>query len=203
MHRHHNDLLSLATTHVHLDEANCLEVTLLRGRAGEISHFAEHLTAERGIRHSRVVVMAVEGKGDRPAPHHPLPATRPARKRRTAGSGRRQRSGQNDTAAHHVGLETLESGTIIAFDRPRRNEGDLRDLRQRVGFLFQHSDDQLFAPAVIEDAAFGPLNLGFTSAQAIERARAVLADLDLRRSKSASPTISTAAKSGWWRWPVC
>lgn len=78
-----------------------------------------------------------------------------------------------------VGLETPVSGEIVAFGRARRNEDDFRDLRQRFGFLFQDSDDQLFAPTVIEDVAFGPLNLGFTPAQAIERARSVLADLDL------------------------
>ncbi len=78
-----------------------------------------------------------------------------------------------------VGLEPLERGEIVAFGRHRRAEDDFRDLRQRVGFLFQDSDDQLFAPTVIEDVAFGPLNLGFTPVQAIERAMAVLADLDL------------------------
>lgn len=78
-----------------------------------------------------------------------------------------------------VGLETLESGEIVAFGRHRHVEDDFRDLRQRVGFLFQDSDDQLFAPTVIEDVAFGPLNLGFTPSQAIERAMTVLADLDL------------------------
>lgn len=67
VHHHHHDL-SLATTHVHLDEANCLEVTLLRGRAGEIGHFAEHLTAEKGVRYGRVVVVPIEGKGERAAP---------------------------------------------------------------------------------------------------------------------------------------
>lgn len=78
-----------------------------------------------------------------------------------------------------VGLEVPEAGEIVAFGRPRREEAEFRDLRQQVGFLFQDSDDQLFAPTVIEDVAFGPLNLGFTSAQAVDRARAVLADLGL------------------------
>ncbi|PIO97776.1 energy-coupling factor ABC transporter ATP-binding protein [Pleomorphomonas carboxyditropha] len=78
-----------------------------------------------------------------------------------------------------VGLEMPDAGEIVAFGRARREETDFRDLRQRIGFLFQDSDDQLFAPTVIEDVAFGPLNLGFTPAQAIERAQAVLADLDL------------------------
>lgn len=78
-----------------------------------------------------------------------------------------------------VGLESPEIGEIVAFGRARHNESDFRDLRQRIGFLFQDADDQLFSPTVIEDVAFGPLNLGLTPVQAIERARAVLADLDL------------------------
>lgn len=36
----------------------------------------------------------------------------------------------------------------------------LRDLRKRVGFLFQDPDDQLFLPQVLDNVAFGPLNLG-------------------------------------------
>lgn len=68
VHHHHHDL-SLATTHVHLDEANCLEVTLLKGSVGEVSHFAEHLTAERGVRYGRMVVVPIEGKTERPAHH--------------------------------------------------------------------------------------------------------------------------------------
>jgi len=35
-----------------------------------------------------------------------------------------------------------------------------REIRRRVGFLFQDPDDQLFCPTVVEDIAFGPLNLG-------------------------------------------
>lgn len=36
----------------------------------------------------------------------------------------------------------------------------LRDVRRKIGFLFQDPDDQLFCPTVQEDVAFGPLNLG-------------------------------------------
>lgn len=38
----------------------------------------------------------------------------------------------------------------------------LRDVRRRVGMVFQNSDSQLFAPTVYQDVAFGPLNLGFS-----------------------------------------
>jgi len=36
----------------------------------------------------------------------------------------------------------------------------LRELRARVGVVFQDPDDQLFMPTVREDVAFGPLNMG-------------------------------------------
>jgi cobalt/nickel transport system ATP-binding protein len=39
-------------------------------------------------------------------------------------------------------------------------ESDFHEVRTRVGLLFQDSDDQLFCPTVLEDVAFGPLNLG-------------------------------------------
>jgi cobalt/nickel transport system ATP-binding protein len=38
--------------------------------------------------------------------------------------------------------------------------GNDRELRARVGLVFQDPDDQLFMPTVREDVAFGPLNLG-------------------------------------------
>ena len=42
----------------------------------------------------------------------------------------------------------------------RVGHDDVRDLRARVGLVFQDPDDQLFMPTVREDVAFGPLNLG-------------------------------------------
>ena len=40
------------------------------------------------------------------------------------------------------------------------------EVRRRVGLLFQDPDDQLFSTSVIEDVAFGPLNLGKSRAEA-------------------------------------
>jgi len=78
-----------------------------------------------------------------------------------------------------VGLETAVSGRLVAFGRERRGEKDFREVRARAGFLFQDPDDQLFAPTVIEDVAFGPLNLGLSPAEAVARAEATLARLEL------------------------
>jgi CopG family nickel-responsive transcriptional regulator len=59
-HEHHD--LSQATLHVHLDEASCLEVTVLKGHGAEVQTFANQVIAERGVRHGHVVyVPAPEG----------------------------------------------------------------------------------------------------------------------------------------------
>ena len=59
-----------------------------------------------------------------------------------------------------VGLLRPNSGQIEAFGRRRAAEADFYEVRRRVGLLFQDADDQLFCPTVVEDVAFGPLNLG-------------------------------------------
>lgn len=43
--------------------------------------------------------------------------------------------------------------------RPDDRDG-LREIRRRVGVVFQDPDDQLFMPTVRDDVAFGPANLG-------------------------------------------
>jgi CopG family nickel-responsive transcriptional regulator len=57
-HDHHD--LSLAAMHVHLDHDSCMEVAVLRGQTHEVEHLADHVIAERGVRHGRVVMIPVE-----------------------------------------------------------------------------------------------------------------------------------------------
>lgn len=57
-HDHHK--LSVATMHVHLDHGSCMEMTVLKGRTDEVQHFAEHVIAERGVRHGRVVLVPTD-----------------------------------------------------------------------------------------------------------------------------------------------
>lgn len=59
-----------------------------------------------------------------------------------------------------VGLVKAPQGHILFDDKRIENKEDLVALRQSIGFLFQNSEDQLFSPTVLEDVAFGPLNLG-------------------------------------------
>lgn len=65
-----------------------------------------------------------------------------------------------------VGLQAPAGGEVWAFGQVRRAESDFQEVRTRVGLLFQDSDDQLFCPTVLEDLAFGPLNLGRSPTQA-------------------------------------
>lgn len=78
-----------------------------------------------------------------------------------------------------VGLSRPIAGEVRLAGRPCRSEADFRRARPAIGFLFQESDDQLFSPTVVEDVAFGPLNLGIPAAEALAAARAELADLGL------------------------
>ncbi len=78
-----------------------------------------------------------------------------------------------------VGLLTPAAGRLEVLGRVREREADFAEVRARVGLLFQDPDDQLFCPTVVEDVAFGPLNLGQSLAQARATAVRTLASLGL------------------------
>ncbi len=59
-----------------------------------------------------------------------------------------------------MGLIRPDRGEVEIFQKPRNSEADFKEVRRRIGFLFQNSDDQLFCPSVKEEVAFGPLNFG-------------------------------------------
>lgn len=61
MHDHHSHAdMSIAALHVHMDEATCLEVSLLRGPKSEVEHFAGHIIGERGVRYGQLVVVPAD-----------------------------------------------------------------------------------------------------------------------------------------------
>ncbi|MCL5877208.1 MAG: ATP-binding cassette domain-containing protein [Candidatus Bathyarchaeota archaeon] len=70
-------------------------------------------------------------------------------------------SGKTTLLNHFNGILKPTSGKIYFADKPIEYSGKaLLELRRRVGFVFQDPNDQLFAPTVKQDVAFGPLNLG-------------------------------------------
>ena len=68
-------------------------------------------------------------------------------------------SGKSTLLLHMNGYLMPTSGTVIIGD-VHLTKGTARDIRKRVGVVFQNPDDQLFMPTVFDDVAFGPLNLG-------------------------------------------
>jgi cobalt/nickel transport system ATP-binding protein len=63
----------------------------------------------------------------------------------------------------------------------------LGELRARVGLVFQDPDDQLFMPSVVEDVAFGPLNMGLDRARALERVDEALAAVRMGHAAGRAP----------------
>ena len=54
-HDHHQ--LTVSSLHVHLDHDNCLEVSVLKGPVADVKYFAEHVIAERSVRHGELAVI--------------------------------------------------------------------------------------------------------------------------------------------------
>ncbi len=59
-HDHHDRIIS--TLHVHLDHHNCLEVLIVRGKAGQIKSIADSMIGVKGVKHGKLV-MTTTGQG--------------------------------------------------------------------------------------------------------------------------------------------
>jgi CopG family nickel-responsive transcriptional regulator len=53
-HEYHRAILS--TLHVHLDHDNCLEVVVVRGKAGVVQRIADALISTKGVKHGRLTI---------------------------------------------------------------------------------------------------------------------------------------------------
>lgn len=53
-HDHHKQILS--TLHVHLDHDNCLEVVVVKGRAGDVQSIAEKIISTKGVKHGSLTI---------------------------------------------------------------------------------------------------------------------------------------------------
>jgi cobalt/nickel transport system ATP-binding protein len=64
---------------------------------------------------------------------------------------------------------------------------NLAAVRKKIGMVFQDSDSQLFMPTVLEDVAFGPLNLGLPPFDAAARARVALDRVGMTSAVNRAP----------------
>ncbi|MGL4669221.1 MAG: ATP-binding cassette domain-containing protein [Methanobacteriaceae archaeon] len=79
-------------------------------------------------------------------------------------------AGKSTLFLHFNGIfEPCEGKIKVENEDIVYNKNGLMKIRQKVGIVFQNPDDQLFAPTVEEDIAFGPLNLGLSQEETEKR----------------------------------
>jgi energy-coupling factor transporter ATP-binding protein EcfA2 len=93
-------------------------------------------------------------------------------------------AGKTTLVLHLNGVLTAGAGRIEVAGLPVARE-NLREIRRRVGVVFQDPDDQLFMPTVAEDVAFGPANFGVPDVDA--RVRAALEAVGMADHADRSP----------------
>ncbi|MGE0732944.1 MAG: energy-coupling factor ABC transporter ATP-binding protein, partial [Acidimicrobiia bacterium] len=87
-------------------------------------------------------------------------------------------AGKTTLVLHLNGILSGGLGSVTV-DGLAVEKANVREVRRRVGIVFQDPDDQLFMPTVRQDVAFGPANLGVKGAELSERVERALAAVDM------------------------
>ena len=80
-------------------------------------------------------------------------------------------------------LGLLSGSGSIRGDGLTVNKENLSEIRRKIGFVLQDSDNQMFMPTVYEDMIFGPRNYGLSKEETEQRVDAVLEQLGLQALK--------------------
>jgi cobalt/nickel transport system ATP-binding protein len=84
-------------------------------------------------------------------------------------------AGKSTLFLHFNGILRPSSGNVVIDgETVNYDKKDLLRIRQKVGIVFQNPDDQLFAPTVLEDVAFGPMNMGLPKEEVESRVKEAL-----------------------------
>jgi cobalt/nickel transport system ATP-binding protein len=78
-----------------------------------------------------------------------------------------------------TGVLPIHSGSIQVFDLDPGQRSARLELPRLLGLVMQQSDDQIFNPTVLDDVAFGPLNLGVSREETRQRVSAALEQVQL------------------------
>ena len=99
-------------------------------------------------------------------------------------------SGKSTLVQHLNGLLKPTSGKIIIDGvNITEKEANLKEIRQKVGLVFQYPEHQLFEETIYKDIAFGPKNLGLNEEEVKARVKEAmeLVGLDYEELKDRSP----------------
>lgn len=95
-------------------------------------------------------------------------------------------AGKTTLALHVNGIHQGSAGTV-AVGGVRVTPANAREIRARVGVVFQDPDDQLFMPTVGEDVAFGPSNYGVVGDELEQRVAFALDAVGLSEARGTAP----------------
>ncbi len=95
-------------------------------------------------------------------------------------------AGKTTLMLHLIGILEPLSGDIEVGGMAL-GPATVREVRRRIGFVFQDPDDQLFMPTVAEDVAFGPANYGVSGSELKQRVDRALAAVGAEQLASATP----------------
>lgn len=97
-------------------------------------------------------------------------------------------AGKSTLFSHFNGLTEPKSGYLeIDGKKMEYDKKTLLEIRQKVGIVFQDPNDQLFAPTVKEDVAFGPMNLGLSYEEVEKRVDEALTLVGMEKFKDKTP----------------
>ena len=97
-------------------------------------------------------------------------------------------AGKSTLFLHLNGIYQPDEGQVfIDGEELKYDKKSLLKFRQKVGIVFQNPDDQIFAPTVEEDVAFGPLNLGLTMEEVQDRVEEALARVGMTGFEKTAP----------------
>jgi len=97
-------------------------------------------------------------------------------------------AGKSTLFLHLNGIYEPDEGQVfIDGEELKYDKKSLLKFRQKVGIVFQNPDDQIFAPTVEEDVAFGPLNLGLPMEEVQDRVEDALARVGMSGFEKAAP----------------
>ncbi len=81
-------------------------------------------------------------------------------------------AGKSTLLMHYNGI--LRGEGVVRVDGTEVSKATLKEIRRKVGWVAQDSNDQLFMPTLFDDVAFGPLNMGLGEEEVRARVREAL-----------------------------
>jgi len=94
-------------------------------------------------------------------------------------------AGKSTLLLHLNGI--LRGNSIVKIFGLPVEEKNLKEIRRKVGLVFQEPEDQLFSPTVFDDVAFGPINMGYSESEVRQRVTEALKSVRMTGYEQRSP----------------